>query len=188
MKTEKVVACIFLGGLVFKLMHWPGGGPLIVLSLTVLFIFYFAFAFYFFCDKQIKRQNLALSIISGIFLSTVPIGLMFKFQYWPGAQVMLLPGLFTTPIFLIIILFLQKKSAEDLIVYYKNMFARTLVLSILSIVMYFTPISTLVKIQYSDNPEFVKIATNHYENPYDKDYTRQYNEYLVKWDSIHSQN
>ena len=33
MKTEKVLSIVFIISLIFKLMHWPGGSPLMVLSL-----------------------------------------------------------------------------------------------------------------------------------------------------------
>ncbi len=183
MRTEKVFASIFLVGLIFKLLHWPGAGVLIVISLSTLAFFYFPLAFYFFCDKQIKRQNLALSIISGFFLSIIPIGVMFKLQYWPGAQVQLLAGLFTAPIIFVVVYFLQKKSSEDLVLYYKNMFNRTLLLSILTMALYFTPTSTLIKIQHWDDAELARLKTQHFANPDNEEYAREYNKY-IKRDTI----
>jgi hypothetical protein len=121
MKTEKTLVAIFLVGIIFKLVHWPGGGPLVVVSLSTLALLYFPLALYFFCDKKIKQQNQTLSIITGSILAIIPIGVMYKIQCWPGAQIYLLLGLFFTPIVLAIIYYLRKKAVPELLVYYKNM-------------------------------------------------------------------
>ena len=53
MKTEKALSIVFIISLIFKLMHWPGAGPLMVLSLLGLGLCYFPFGFYFFSDKNL---------------------------------------------------------------------------------------------------------------------------------------
>ncbi len=188
MKTEKVSASIFLVGFIFPIMHWPGAGPLIVFSLSIMAVLYFPFAFYFFCDKQIKRQNPALSIISGLFLSFIPIGLMFKILYWPGAQQVVIIGLISALIIFAVINYLKKKAPEDLLVYYKNMMQRTLVLLILSIVLFITPQSALISIQNWDDPELARLKTQHFAYPQNEDYTQQYKSYLMKRDSLYHNN
>jgi hypothetical protein len=65
MKTEKALSIIFLIGIVLKFFHISGGGVLSIISLLPISICYLLFGFYFFCDKEIKRQNVILSIISG---------------------------------------------------------------------------------------------------------------------------
>jgi len=146
----------------------------------VIATLYFPGAFYFFCDKVIKRQNLALSIISGFFLSLIPIGILFKIQYWPGGQLYLLIGTITAPVIMAIVLFLKSKAAEDLSIYYKNMFSRTIVLSVLTVLFYLTPTSTLLKIQYRSDPELARLKILYYENPGNEEYRKQHDEYLLK--------
>jgi len=184
MRTEKALTIVFLIGLSFKLLHWPGAGPLIVISLSTIAMLYFPAAFYFFCDKVIKRQNLALSIVSGLFLSLIPVGILFKIMYWPGGQVYLLIGIVTAPIILAIIFFLKSKTVDDLKTYYRNMFLRTSILTALTIIFYLTSTSTLLKVQYWDDPELARLKTLHYTNPDNEEYKKQHDEYLSKRDSL----
>lgn len=131
MKTEKVFAGIFILAILFKLMHWPGGDVILVLSLSTIAFLYFPFSIYFFSDKSSKNQNLMLSIIAGFFLSIIPIGLMFKLQYWPGGEFQLLIGTLAALILLVII-FVLKGHKVHLHMYYKNMWIRTIVLGALA--------------------------------------------------------
>src|ERR1700751_1113349 len=98
MKTEKTIGIIFLAGLILKVLHLPLGSVTVVLALGALGVLYFPAAFYFFCDKTIEKQNLGLSIVAGLLLAMVPVGILFKLQYWPGAQVYLLAGAIAAPI------------------------------------------------------------------------------------------
>lgn len=174
MKTEKIFAAIFFAGLLFKVLHWPGAGPLIVISATSLSMMYMGFAFYFFCDKKIINQNIFLSVISGILLSTVPVGLMFKLQYWPGAQLMMLCAIVTAPLVLLLVLVFKGKATDALQVYYSNMLRRSLILIVLAVVFFITPSSTLLKIQHWDEPELARLKALHYENPDNIEYENQY--------------
>lgn len=184
MKTEKTLAFIFIIGIIFKLLHWTGGNIIIVFSLFTIAIMYFPAAFYFFCDKDVKRQNITLSIISGFFLSVIPVGILFKIQYWQGSQIYLLTGIVATPIILILVYFLRSKATEDLKTYYKNMFARTIILTILTITFYLLPTATLLKIQYWDDQELARLKFLYYTYPGNEEYKKQHDEYLFKQDSI----
>lgn len=120
MRTEIGLFIAFLIGLVFRFLHWPGSGVIIVISLSSISLVYFPGAFYFFSDKVLKRQNLILSIISGLFLATIPMGMLFKLQYWPGANRYLLAGAVSAPIILGVTLFLKAKAGDKLKYYYKR--------------------------------------------------------------------
>lgn len=180
MKTEKIFASIFLAGVLFKFMHWPGGGVLIVLTLSFLAILYMLGAFYFFSDKTIKQQNLPLSIVSGIFLSFSVLGVMFKLQYWPGSQAILFLASISALVLLIVTFRLKSKAPEELMGYYKNMMQRTTVLTILAVMLSFTPVATLLKIQYWNNPEIARLKTLYYSNPGNEEYKKQHDEYMSK--------
>jgi hypothetical protein len=184
MKTEKTVAAIFLVGIIFKLLHWPGGGPLVVVSLLVIAMLYFPFGFYFFCDKKIKQQNLPLSIISGAALAVIPIGVMYKIQSWPGAQVDLVLGLFSAPIILAGVYYLRKKAIPDLVIYYKNMLQRTILLLTVTVIMYLIPTATIIKHQYWNDPELAKLTIQYFSDPNNPDYVRQYNACRMNRDSV----
>lgn len=77
MKTEKILAGLFLIGVIFRLMHWPGGYIAIIISLGILSLLYFPFGFYFLSGKTFKDQVIGLSAVAGMFLSTPVIGILF---------------------------------------------------------------------------------------------------------------
>jgi hypothetical protein len=184
MKTEKVFAIIFLIGLLFKIMHWPFAGPILVISLGSIGVLYFPLAFYFFSDKEFKRQNLFLSVVLGLFLSFVPVGILFKVLYWPGAQLYLLVGSVTAPVIAVLTYLSLSKATDELNTYYRNIFLRSAILAALAILFYATPTATLLKIQHRDNPELARLKTLSYENRDNEEYRKQLKDYLAKQDSL----
>lgn len=136
MRTEVTFSIVFLIGLLFKFFGWPASGIFLIISLISLSCIYFFGAFYFFCDKIIKKSNIALSIISGFLLSIIPIGILFKIQNWPGATINLLSGIITGFILIGVVLFLKAKASSELTIYYRNMVIRIIVLTALSIIFY----------------------------------------------------
>lgn len=90
------ITIILTIGVLFKIMHWPGAGIMIVLSASALslYIFFAAgilqFKFMSFEDKLSifsSRTKLA-----GTSASVLVIGLLFKIMHWPGAGSMLVIG------------------------------------------------------------------------------------------------
>ena len=140
MKTEKILSIIFLIGIILKYFHIPGGGILSIITLLPLAICYCFFGFYFFSDNTIKKQNLALSVISGIFFSLVPLGIVYKVQWWHGGYIYLVIAMVTTPIIFFISYYLKNKEKRDLAKYYNDMVNRSLILTIVSVFFYLAPI------------------------------------------------
>jgi len=184
MRTEKIIFAVILLGLLLKVFNVPISSLVLVLSLSTISMVYFGGAFYFFCDKKLKNSNIALSIIAGIFLSTAQIGILYKLLFWPGGQIMLLIGLIATIVLLIIAIILKIKSSEHLKTYYKNMLIRTSVWTILTLVIYFIPISTLVNYQYKNEPEKARLLNLTISDPANLEYQKQYYEYQLRQDSI----
>ena len=185
MRTEKTLTIVFFVGLLFKVLYWSGAEQLLAISLFTIAVLYFPAAFYFFCDKTIKRQNLVLSIVSGLFLALVPLGVLFKVMYWSGGQTYLSISLVTAPIILAIIYFLKSKTSDDLKTYYQNMFLRTSILTCLTIIFYLTSTSTLLKIQYWNDPELARLKTLHYTDPTNQEYKKQHDDYLSRRDTLY---
>lgn len=72
-------------GYLFKLMHWPGAGPILVLSLGFLSLFYLP-VYYIYKRKVLNNWKIRLTIGLGIFcLSAFILGVLFKIMHWPGA-------------------------------------------------------------------------------------------------------
>lgn len=145
---------------------------------------YFPAAFYFFSDKKIARQNIALSIISGLFLAFVVLGILFKLMYWPFSHIYLLVGTYTTPVLLIITYLLKSKATEELKVYYKNMFLRISVWVLLCVTFFLTPTSALLKIQHRNDPELARLKALYFSDNTNMEYKKQLDDYVRKQDSL----
>lgn len=92
-------------GVLFKSMHWPGGGLLIVLFSSSLSLYVIPVAIANILNYK-KKTMIAIcngpGVFAGMILSTA---LLFKIQHWPGSGVMMLMGtvltIFVCIIFLI---------------------------------------------------------------------------------------
>ena len=164
--------------------HFPGAGILLILSLGTLAIVYFPAAVYFFADKEIKRQNYALSVVSGLFLSIVPLGVLFKVMYWEGASSYFLVALGSTNLLLVIVYVMRAKAEENLEPYFRNMLLRTLFWCALSYVFYFTPTASLIQLQHSDDPKLARLKIQHIAHPENEEYDLAYTHYMLQKDSI----
>ena len=80
------------------------------------------------------------------------IGLMFKFQSWPGADLNLGVGLFGLLIVTIIGLTKYFKNKSD---YYTRIFKRAAIFGGLGLIIMLTPETTLVEFKYRNHPEYV---------------------------------
>lgn len=127
------VLFVLCWGTLFKLLHWPGAGPMLVIGIS---LFTFIFLPLFFIHRMVEKRT-GLSIITNIFalLSTFLIftGVMFKVMHWPGAAIMLLLGTFTF-IFPTLILYIVVQFKENGRKF--GEFWRTVVLAIMASVFF----------------------------------------------------
>ena len=95
-KATRIIGYIglipLLIGSLFKIQYWPGGGLLIVLSVSLLVM---AFMPMFIVHRITKRTS-TLGMIEGIVLGVtgvfVLLGMLFKIQHWPGGGMMMVVG------------------------------------------------------------------------------------------------
>lgn len=153
MKTEKTLAIIFLIGLLLKLCGVPGAAILMVLTSFITSMLYFPMAFYFFSDRTLKTQNIALSIVGGMALALIPIGILFKIMFWPGAIIGMLISIPVTFILLVVTFFLYKSSGPELHTYYKNYLTRITFWLAMAFIFSFMSRRQLLQIQHHDNNE-----------------------------------
>ncbi len=106
-----ILVILFTLGAVFKIMHWPGAGVALTVSLG-LFSLVFAPLAVRDCYKAEKKY--AFVYLAGLItISFNFLGALFKIQHWPGAGILLtiaiiLPFVYFLPAYLIYI----NKSAE----------------------------------------------------------------------------
>jgi len=80
-----LVGTIFIIGLIFKFMHWPGAGALLIISLGVI-----AIAFLEYSIQNRKSKSLTQNLIYPLLGVVYVLGMLFKMMHWPGADIMLI--------------------------------------------------------------------------------------------------
>ena len=184
MKTEKIIAIFVLLGFVFKIFHVSGASVITIVSLSAMATIYFGGGFYFFCDKHIKNQNIAISIVTGVLLSIVLVGILFKLMIWPGSEFNLIIGIISLPILLIITFILKSRVKENLKMYYKNMLIRIFTWTILVYIFFFIPNEAIINHHFKNDPERARLLNLTMSNPNNLEYQNQYNAYLRQKDSL----
>ena len=109
-----ITTFFLLIGVLFKIMHWPGAGILIVLfgSLLAMYVFLVAGAN---ISKYKGRKFLqACNGIGGFGASILAIGLLFKIMHWPGSGAMMFLGLFIMSIIVLLFMILYITSKETI--------------------------------------------------------------------------
>jgi hypothetical protein len=80
-----LVGAIFIIGLLFKFMHWPGAGALLITSLGVI-----AIALLEYSIHNRKSKSLTKNLIYPLLGVVYVLGMLFKMMHWPGADIMLI--------------------------------------------------------------------------------------------------
>ncbi|MEI7596024.1 MAG: hypothetical protein WCK02_09770 [Bacteroidota bacterium] len=93
MKTSGMISMGMLAfGALFKIMHWPGAGPLLVFGFFFLSILFLPTALWV-MRKESKLKSPLLLYISGLIGGVIVMaGFLFKIMHWPGAGPMLVFG------------------------------------------------------------------------------------------------
>lgn len=160
--TEKVLILLIVLALLMKFLNIPGGGVLLSFSGMLLYVLYFFLAFAFLNGIRLRRifnrssyQGLsALRVIStigtGIAMASVWGGILFRFQFWPGASPMLLCGLLMLLVITCIAFF--RLNGEP---FYRRILIRSCVLIVCGGIMASIPSETLSRIQYRNYPDYL---------------------------------
>jgi hypothetical protein len=164
-KAEIILIGIAVLALIMKMFHLPASGILTVLSLSSLSVIYAYFGFALFNNirfrrifkketyKEISTKRIIGGVGVGIVLSISAIGILFKFQSWPGASMNLIVGIVGLTIVTIIFLIKKKKSADN---YYSTILKRVIVFGAICIFLFAIPTKTWLNWKFPNNPEYVQ--------------------------------
>ncbi len=177
-KAEIIIANLALIALVLNLMLIPGSGMLTVLSFSILAVMYFYFGLVIFNDVTVKEvlkirsisELIALrnigAVATGAALALTIIGLMFKIQLWPGANINLSLGLFGLAVVTILGAIKYSKSKSN---YYTKIFSRVAIIGGLGLIVFLLPETSLVEFQYRNHPAYVEAYKKAMANPNNKE-------------------
>jgi hypothetical protein len=111
-----LITIAIIAGVIFKILHWPGAGPLILVgaSSLALYILVLTGIMKFkllSTEEQLSIFGSKLKLL-GISLSVLIIGLLFKIMHWPGAGPQMITGItsFTLISIFYIYSFISKKE------------------------------------------------------------------------------
>lgn len=97
--TGGVSSALLFVGLVFKFMHWPGAGIILVLGVTILSLIFLPLMFTLKIKEQQHAKDKVIIGIGTFSAILISLGILFKVMHWPGANVMV------SSAFLILVLF-----------------------------------------------------------------------------------
>lgn len=177
-KLEITLLIISIFALGLKLLFIPGSGMLTVLTLLILSIIYCYFSFLLFNDitlqhifkkdsyKNINGMRILGTVFTGFGLSAITLGLMFKFQSWPGADPILIAGLFILLPVAIITLTKYSKNKSN---FYTIIFKRIAIWGGLGLILTLMPKTTWIEIKYRNQPAYVEALKNAMADPENKE-------------------
>ena len=176
-KLERIMGIVAIVSILMKLALIHGAGIFVLLSLMLLAGIYYPFGFVFFngiglfdlfkkdAYKAVSKWRIVGAIAVGICLSAICMGIMFKIQYYPGANVMLVSGLEMVLIVTIVAFMKWLKQRDD---YYIKMFKRIAIIGGFGLVMALTPALTIEKIKYHNYPNYIKAMEEYLKHPKDE--------------------
>jgi len=82
-------AILTIIGSLFKRMHWPGAGIMIVVGLALVVLVFLPLYFITSYREQTERKNPVYPIVGYLTLALLLAGASFKVMHWPGAGMML---------------------------------------------------------------------------------------------------
>lgn len=173
-KAEIIIAILSIIALGLNLLLIPGGSVLTVLTLLTLSFLYMYLSFALFnairlrnifkkdSYKGISTLRIVGSVGTGFALSATTIGILFKFQSWPGASFNLIAGLFGLLIVTIIGLIKNLKNKSN---YYSGIFKRVVIIGGLGLILILIPKTSWVELKYRNHPEYVNALKKAMANP-----------------------
>lgn len=111
-----LITSVVVIAVLFKMMHWPGAGILLVLSASSLAMYVVIAAGIMKFKVMTLEDQLSIfgskTKLAGMSASVLIVGLLFKIMHWPGAGPMMIVGLgsFAIISILFLISFLRKKE------------------------------------------------------------------------------
>jgi hypothetical protein len=186
--AEKILAITTLIGLTLMFLIISSGLTIFLISLLTLSGIYFAFGFILFNEIRLrdvtKKETFAnltairivFGAITGLALSIISVGALFKLLNLPGSGEMLMAGVFITLLISIAAIIMRHKvSATTILI-------RTIIFGAVGIILIFTSTLSIVKLQYRNYPAYVEAYTQYVENPREESlWEKQKLEYNRVW-------
>jgi hypothetical protein len=171
---EKILALGIAIALIMKFSLIPGGDTFILWTMLTLACLYYPLGFLFLNQVRLRHifkkdayrnvttARIILAVVTGIGLSSIVVGSLFKLLTLPGADNMLFMGLIMTGIALMVsvALSMTRKDAKN-----KFIFWRVGIIGVVGISLFLTSELSIVKFQYRNHPEYIEAYRNYLDDP-----------------------
>jgi sugar phosphate permease len=101
------IACanLMMFGCMFKVFHWPGASIMLALAVFLFCLFFLPAALINHYQNQETKKFLLLHVVTFVVFFVGMMGMLFKVQHWPGANIFLqisipLPFILFLPVYL----------------------------------------------------------------------------------------
>ncbi|MBL8001242.1 MAG: hypothetical protein JNL05_04695 [Flavobacteriales bacterium] len=112
--VERAAWAAAIVGLSMRFAGLPGAGVLVVLGFSTAAVVYFPLGWLSLGGPAGGRELVPLSLITGLVLSLLCVGMLFTIQHWPGADFSLLMGLLGAVVLTVTIITLHvRKQATE---------------------------------------------------------------------------
>jgi len=166
-KTELILIVIVIVSILLSIVNLPGGVLFTTLSILSLSGLYFYLGLFLFNGIPLKgifkkSSYKGLSVVRilgtmflGLVYAALLIGILFKFNYWPGGHFLLLTGI-NLLILSIIVLFLKTLLSKT--VFYKKYLFQSIAFLVVAVAFYFIPFGYIERIKFRNNPEILAVV------------------------------
>jgi len=181
-KLEKIILILAFIGLIIKFTLLPMSSTLFALSVSFLSLLYWPMGFallnrigfrqIFKKDSYQGLSSLRIigSIGTGMALSALCLGILFKLLNFPGGNSILIIGLVTVFTAVIPVLIKLMKTKEE---FYAGLMKRIVVFGCMGIVALCLSVLAITKIRYHNYPEYIKAYELYLQNPQDMANTKK---------------
>jgi hypothetical protein len=179
---EKIIAIGILLSLILKFSLISGADMIFMCTMLILACIYYPFGFLFFNQiklrhifkkvsyKNVTTLKIIVAVITGLGLSAIVVGALFKLLHLSGADQMLLLGLIMTAVTLVIsliLLFNQNDPTSKFILW------RVGIIGAIGIFLLLTPALSIVKFQYRNHPKYIEAYSNYVSDPTNEELYRK---------------
>lgn len=164
-KIEIILISLAILGIILSYNLVTGGNLLTVAAFTCLTFFYLIFGFALFngfsildlfkkkAYQRVSAMRYLGAVCFGFTLFILVTGIFFQVMVWPGSSILILVGFFALLVSTIVAVVRYSKTRDN--TFYKGIFMRSIVVTVLGVTAFFISGMTLLKIKYGDYPAYI---------------------------------
>ncbi len=172
--VEPILGIVAVLSMILNLVDVPATRSILVFSLTILSLIYFYLSFALFNGIRLREifkkksyieistLKIIVAIFTGIVLSIVTMGLLFKYQEYPGGTQFIVIGLAGLIVIFTIAIVKYKKTKSE---YYLKILSRAIFYGVIGLSLILIPKETWLELRFKNHPEYIDIQKKSWADP-----------------------